>query len=110
MMLILLVLGCFVDQVSMMLITLPFFMPLVELYQIDPLWFGVLFLICMQLGLLTPPFGMLLFTMKSVAPKEITMRQVWSAVTPYVVFGLVMLVLVALVPALATWLPRALIR
>lgn len=110
MMLILLVLGCFIDQVSMMLITLPFFMPLVALYNFDPIWFGVLFLICMQLGLLTPPFGMLLFTMKSVAPKEISMRQVWSAVTPYVVFGLVMLALVALVPALATWLPRALIR
>jgi tripartite ATP-independent transporter DctM subunit len=110
MMLILLVLGCFVDQVSMMLITLPFFMPLVALYQFDPVWFGVLFLICMQLGLLTPPFGMLLFTMKSVAPKEISMRQVWSAATPYVMFGLAMLALVAFVPALATWLPRALIR
>ncbi|MGH8706366.1 MAG: TRAP transporter large permease [Burkholderiales bacterium] len=110
MMLVLLLLGCFIDQVSMMLITLPFFMPLVAHYGFDPVWFGVLFLICMQLGLLTPPFGMLLFTMKSVAPEEITMRQVWSAVTPYVVFGLVMLALVALVPALATWLPRALIR
>ena len=52
---ILLVLGCFIDQVSMMLIALPFFMPLVELYGFDPVWFGVLFLICMQLGLLTPP-------------------------------------------------------
>jgi hypothetical protein len=60
MMLMLLVLGCFVDQVSMMLITLPFFMPLVQHFGWDPLWFGVIFLICMQLGLLTPPFGMLL--------------------------------------------------
>src|SRR5262249_31969165 len=64
MLLILLFLGCFVDQVSMMLITLPFFMPLAQRYDIDPIWFGVLFLICMQLGLLTPPFGLLLFTMK----------------------------------------------
>jgi tripartite ATP-independent transporter DctM subunit len=110
MLLVLLLLGCFVDQVSMMLITLPFFMPLVALYGFDPVWFGVLFLICMQLGLLTPPFGMLLFTMKSVAPKEISMRQVWSAVTPYVALGLLMLAAVALAPALATWLPRALIR
>jgi TRAP-type C4-dicarboxylate transport system permease large subunit len=110
MLLVLLLLGCFVDQVSMMLITLPFFMPLVALYGFDPVWFGVMFLICMQLGLLTPPFGMLLFTMKSVAPKEISMRQVWSAVTPYVALGVLMLAAVALVPALATWLPRALIR
>jgi tripartite ATP-independent transporter DctM subunit len=108
MMLILLVLGCFIDQVSMMLICLPFFMPLVELYKFDPVWFGVLFLICMQLGLLTPPFGMLLFTMKAVAPKEIEMRQVWHAVTPYVVMGMVALVAVILFPPLATWLPKVL--
>src|SRR5919197_2100308 len=109
MMVILLILGCFIDQVSMMLICLPFFMPLVALYQFDPVWFGVLFLICMQLGLLTPPFGMLLFTMKSVAPKEIEMRQIWSAVTPYVVMGLIVLVLILFVPAIATFLPRLLV-
>jgi tripartite ATP-independent transporter DctM subunit len=108
MMLVLLVLGCFIDQVSMMLITLPFFMPLVELYRFDPIWFGVMFLICLQLGLLTPPFGMLLFTMKSVAPREISMGQVYRAVTPYVLFGLLMLVVVWLAPPVATWLPRLL--
>jgi tripartite ATP-independent transporter DctM subunit len=110
MMLVLLVLGCFVDQVSMMLICLPFFMPLVALYGFDPLWFGVLFLICMQLGLLTPPFGMLLFTMKSVAPKEIEMQQVWHAVTPYVVMGLIALIAVMLFPPLATGLPKLLFK
>jgi TRAP-type C4-dicarboxylate transport system permease large subunit len=109
MMLILIFLGCFVDQVSMMLITLPFFMPLVQLMQIDPLWFGVMFLICMQLGLLTPPFGLLLFTMKGVAPPEITMNQVFHAVIPYVIFSLLALVLIFLYAPIATWLPRALI-
>jgi tripartite ATP-independent transporter DctM subunit len=108
MMLILLVLGCFIDQVSMMLITLPFFMPLVALYGFDPVWFGVLFLICMQLGLLTPPFGMLLFTMKSVAPRAITMHQVYGAVTPYVLLGVAMLLLVMAFPLVATWLPQVL--
>jgi tripartite ATP-independent transporter DctM subunit len=107
---VLLVLGCFVDQVSMMLICLPFFMPLVSLYGFDPIWFGVLFLICMQLGLLTPPFGMLLFTMKSVAPKEIEMRQVWHAVTPYVVMGMIALIAVIFFPSLATWLPKVLFK
>jgi tripartite ATP-independent transporter DctM subunit len=110
MMLILLVLGCFIDQVSMMLICLPFFMPLVALYGLDPVWFGVLFLICMQLGLLTPPFGMLLFTMKSVAPKEIAMSQVWRAATPYVAMGFLALAAVMAFPSLATWLPKLLIR
>jgi tripartite ATP-independent transporter DctM subunit len=106
---ILLVLGCFVDQVSMMLITLPFFMPLVQHYGWDPLWFGVMFLICMQLGLLTPPFGMLLFTMRSVAPKEIPTSEIFAAVMTYVLFGLLMLVLVMLFPPLATWLPSVLL-
>ena len=82
MLLILLFLGCFVDQVSMMLITLPFFMPLVQRYDVDLIWFGVLFLICMQLGLLTPPFGLLLFTMKGVAPPSITMQQIYAASMP----------------------------
>jgi tripartite ATP-independent transporter DctM subunit len=108
MILILLFLGCFVDQVSMMLITLPFFMPLVQQLGIDPIWFGIIFLICMQLGLLTPPFGLLLFTMKSVAPDTISMNQVYWAAIPYVIFGVSVLVLILLFPPLATWLPRIL--
>ncbi len=108
MMLILLFLGCFVDQVSMMLITLPFFMPLVGQLGVDPIWFGVMFLICMQLGLLTPPFGLLLFTMKGAAPPYISMNDVYRSVMPYVGFGLVVLTLVFLWPPMATWLPRLL--
>ena len=73
MMALLIFLGVFVDQVSMMLITLPVFMPLVQRLGVDPIWFGVLFLICMQLGLLLPPHGLLLMTMKGVAPREVTM-------------------------------------
>ena len=106
MMVILLFLGCFVDQVSMMLITLPFFMPLVQQLGVDPVWFGVLFLICMQLGLLTPPFGLFLFTMKGVAPPDVTMNDVFRAALPYVGFGLLVLAAVFLFPPLATWLPK----
>jgi tripartite ATP-independent transporter DctM subunit len=108
MMLILLVLGCFVDQVSMMLLTLPFFMPIVQSMGIDPVWFGVLFLIAMQLGLLSPPFGLLVFTMKSVAPPDITLAQVFRAVTPYVLIGLGMLIAILFIPGIATWLPALL--
>ena len=99
MILILLLLGCFVDQVSMMLITLPFFMPLVAKFNIDPIWFGMIFLICMQLGLLTPPFGLLLYTMKGVAPPSITMNQIYVAALPYVLFGLLVLLLIILFSA-----------
>lgn len=108
MMAILLVLGCFLDQVAIMLITLPFFMPIVQQYGIDPIWFGVMFMICMQLGLLTPPFGTLLFTMRSVAPPSITTADIYRAVLPYVGFGMLMLVLVFFFPVIATWLPVAL--
>jgi len=109
MMLVLILLGVFVDQVSMMLITLPIFMPIVQQMGVDLVWFGVMFLICMQLGLLTPPFGMLLFTMRGVAPREIATGQIFGAVMPYVMFGLLMLVMVMLFPPLATWLPALLL-
>jgi tripartite ATP-independent transporter DctM subunit len=110
MLLILLFLGCFVDQVSMMLITLPFFMPLVQQLGIDPVWFGVLFLICMQLGLLTPPFGLLLFTMKGVAPPTISMQEIYAAAMPYAGFGLLVLLLILFIPGIASWLPALVSR
>jgi tripartite ATP-independent transporter DctM subunit len=102
---ILLFLGCFVDQVSMMLITLPFFMPLVFAMGVDPIWFGILFLLCMQLGLLTPPFGLLLYTMKGVAPPSVSMNQIYAAAVPYVLFGLLVIALILVFPGIATWLP-----
>ncbi len=102
---ILLVLGCFLDQVSMMLLTLPFFMPLVAKAGIDPVWFGCLFLISMQIGLLSPPFGLLLFVMKGVAPPDTTMGEIAAAALPFIGLMLVTLALVLFVPAVATWLP-----
>jgi tripartite ATP-independent transporter DctM subunit len=106
MMLILIFLGIFVDQVSMMLITLPIFMPIVQQLGIDPVWFGVMFLICMQLGLLLPPHGWLLMTMKGVVPPQVTMSHIFRAVVPYIVLSVAMLVLVFFLPAVALWLPN----
>jgi tripartite ATP-independent transporter DctM subunit len=108
MMLLLIFLGIFVDQVSMMLITLPVFMPVVQRLDIDLIWFGVLYLICMQLGLLLPPHGLLLMTMKGVAPKEVTMGHIFRAVVPYVAMSLVLLLIIIIFPAIATWLPNLL--
>jgi tripartite ATP-independent transporter DctM subunit len=109
MMLILIFLGIFIDQVSMMLITLPVFMPIVARLGVDPIWFGILFLICMQLGLLLPPHGLLLMTMRGVAPPEVTMVHIFKAVLPYVAMSLLLLALLILFPAVATWLPNRLI-
>ena len=108
MMLVLICLGIFVDQVSMMLITLPIFMPVVQTLGVDQVWFGVMFLICMQLGLLLPPHGLLLMTMKSVAPPEVKMSHIFRAVVPYVAMSILVLGLVFFVPAVALWLPKAL--
>ena len=108
MMLVLIFLGIFVDQVSMMLITLPIFMPVVQTLGVDQVWFGVMFLICMQLGLLLPPHGLLLMTMKSVAPPEVKMSHIFQAVVPYVAMSILVLGLVFFVPAVALWLPKAL--
>ena len=105
MMLMLIFLGIFVDQVSMMMITLPIFMPIVQALGIDPVWFGVMFLICMQLGLLLPPHGLLLMTMRGVAPPTVTMAHIFVAVVPYVVMSLILLAAVFWMPAIATWLP-----
>ena len=102
---VLIVLGVFVDQVSMMLITLPIFMPIVQQLGIDPVWFGIMFLICMQLGLLLPPHGLLLMTMRGVAPPEVTMIHIFQAVVPYLCFSLAVLALVFVLPGTATWLP-----
>jgi len=106
MMLLLIFLGLFVEQVSMMLITLPIYMPLVHKFGIDPVWFGVMFLICMQLGLLLPPHGLLLMTMKGVAPPEVRMSHIFQAVLPYIAISLLVLALVFFVPAVANWLPN----
>lgn len=106
MMLFLIFLGIFVEQVSMMMITLPIFMPIVQQMGVDPVWFGVMFLICMQLGLLMPPHGLLLMTMKGVAPPQVTMMHIFRAVTPFLLISLAVLALVFFAPGVATWLPN----
>ncbi len=105
MLVILLLMGAFMDQVSMMMITLPFFIPLAQSLDINLLWFGVLMLLVMEISFTTPPFGLLIFVMKGVAPPEITLAQVYRAAFPFILLALTVLALILLVPELATWLP-----
>lgn len=106
MVLILLALGCFMDQISMILLTLPFFIPLAMSQQIDMVWLLLLILVSMELSLLTPPFGLLLFVMKGVAPPNVTLGNVYAAAAPFVLLKLSILLLMLLWPSFATWLPR----
>jgi tripartite ATP-independent transporter DctM subunit len=110
MLVILLFLGAFMDQVSMIMITLPFFIPLAQAIGLDLLWFGVLMLIVMEISFTTPPFGLLLYVMKGVAPPSITMGQVYAAAAPFIVLEIIVLTLIVLFPEIATWLPSVMRR
>ncbi|MDO5103342.1 MAG: TRAP transporter large permease [Lautropia sp.] len=105
MLLILLLLGMVMDQISMMMVCLPFFMPLANAAGVDPVWLGVMMLIAMEIGLLTPPFGLLLLVMQSVAPAGIQLSQVYRAAFPFILLELLLLLMVFGWPALAVWLP-----
>ena len=107
---ILLLLGAFMDQVSMLMITLPFYIPLANALGLDLLWFGVLLLLVMEISFTTPPFGLLLYVMKGVAPPEIGMGQIYKAALPFIVLEVIVLVLLIVIPELATWLPTLIQR
>lgn len=110
MVLILLFLGCFVDQVSMLMITIPLFIPMAQTAGIDLLWLGVLYLLTMEISFLTPPFGLLLFVMKGVAPPHIRLSEVYRAALPFLGIELLVLALLLALPSLGTWLPEVLVR
>ncbi len=99
-------LGCFMDQLSMMLLTAPIFFPLAQTLGFDLTWFGLIMLLALEVGYTTPPFGLLLFVMKGVAPPETTMREIYLAAAPFIGCVLLLIALVIAFPPLATWLPR----
>ena len=101
-------LGMFMDQVSMMLITLPIFMPLAATLGFDKVWFGLILLLLFEIGFTTPPFGMLLFVMLGIAPKGTTLRTVSVAAAPYILCTLFLVLLIILIPDIALLLPRLL--
>ncbi len=103
---VLLVLGCFMDQVSMMMITIPLFMPVVFAIGVDPVWFGVLMLLVLEISLATPPFGLLLFVAQGAAPAGTTMRQIIVSVLPFIAMSLVLVGLLLAVPQIALTLPE----
>jgi tripartite ATP-independent transporter DctM subunit len=110
MLLVLLFLGAFMDQVSMLLLTLPFFLfgssSLQAVFNIDVIWLMVLMLIAMEISLLTPPFGLLLYVMKGVAPNNVTLGQVVMSSMPFIIIELMVLILLIVFPEVATWLPN----
>ncbi|TAK87178.1 MAG: TRAP transporter large permease subunit [Betaproteobacteria bacterium] len=102
---IILFLGCFMDQLSMMLLTAPIFFPLAKTMGFDLTWFGIIMLLALEVGYTTPPFGLLLFVMKGVAPPQITLRDIYLSALPFIGCVLLLIVLIIAFPPLAMWLP-----
>lgn len=99
-------LGCFIDDIAILFMTMPIYYPIVTALGFDPVWFGVLFVVNMQMAYITPPYGLNLFYMKAVAPDSVSLRDIYWAVIPFLIIQLLFLVFCTLCPEIITWLPK----
>lgn len=105
-----LILGSFLESVPIMMVTTPIFVPVANQLGFDAIWFGVIMLIVLQIGLTTPPFGLLLFVMKGVAPPGTSMSDLYRSAFPFVLCDFVSIVLIMVFPILALWLPNLILK
>lgn len=106
MMLSFIVMGMFLDDTAMLVIVAPLYVPLVKALGFDLVWFGVLYTITCQIAYITPPFGYNLFLMRSMAPKEITLIDIYRSITPFALIMVLTIVLIMIFPQIALWLPH----
>jgi len=102
---IILILGCFIDSISIMMLTVPLYFPIIVTLGFDPIWFSILMLIGVELAGITPPVGLILFTLKGVYP-EAKMSDIYRAAVPFVVIQLAVIAAILFFPPLATWFPE----
>lgn len=102
-----LVLGTFMEQIAIMMITLPVYMPVIRSLGFNDVWFGILMLINIEIALTTPPFGMICFVMKGVAPPDTTMTDIYKAAIPFIICDVIALGLLILFPCIVTFLPES---
>ncbi len=105
MMIVLLCLGMVLDTVGIMLLTLPIFVPIADSLGFDPVWFGILFIINMEIGFLTPPFGYNLFYLRGVAPAGVTMADIYRSIVPFILLMLLAMGILVLLPDIVLLLP-----
>lgn len=103
-------LGCFLDWIGILFLTVPIFLPIVLEMGFDPVWFGVLYCMNMHISYLSPPFAPSAFYMKSITPEDITMGQIYNATLPYLWLTVIATVIVTVWPELSLWLPTLLLR
>ena len=106
MMVILIVLGFVMDWIGILLLTMPIFVPIIKDLGYDPVWFGILFCMNMQISYLSPPFGPAAFYLKGVAPPDISLQDIYHALWPFMLLQMLALALVITFPDIAMWLPR----
>jgi TRAP-type mannitol/chloroaromatic compound transport system permease large subunit len=110
MMLIIFIAGFFLDWISIVLIFVPLFTPLITSAGFDPVWFCILFLIMIQTSYLTPPMAPAIFYLRAVAPPEITIKHMYRGVIPFIALQCLTLVIVILFPTLVTYLPSVMLN
>ncbi len=103
---VILILGMFMEQVSIMLITLPIFMPMVQALGFNEIWFALIMLVNLEVAMESPPFGFLLFVMKGVVPENITMATIYKATLPFIIIDVSVIILMLLFPEIVIWLPE----
>jgi len=104
------ILGMLMDPGGIIMITTPIYVPLIKMLGFDPVWFGVLFMVNMEMAYLTPPFGFNLFYMKSIVPSSISMVDIYKSIVPFVILQATGLILLILFPDIILWLPKMLIK
>jgi tripartite ATP-independent transporter DctM subunit len=98
-------LGLFLDEIGIILLTVPIFLPIIKSLNFDPVWFGILFLVNAQMDYITPPFGYTLFYLRGVAPEGVTMGDIYRSVIPFVLLQAIGLGLCMVFPDIILWLP-----
>jgi tripartite ATP-independent transporter DctM subunit len=102
-------LGMVMDPIGIVMITTPVYIPIIKALGFDPIWFGILFIINMEMAYLTPPFGYNLFYMRSIVPAEaMSMRDLYVSVLPFILIQAICLATIMLLPTIALWLPNLL--
>ena len=99
-------LGTFLEWIAIVFITVPVFTPVVAQLGYDPVWFGILFAMNIQIYMLSPPFGPACFYLKSVAPKDVTLQEIFISILPFIGLQIIGLALVMAFPQIALWLPN----
>ena len=102
------ILGCFFDGISMMLMTLPFIYPIILGMGFDPLWFGVLLVLVIEIGQVTPPLGVNLFVVQGIAGAKTTIGDVFRGTIPFLLCTLVVLAIITIFPEVVHWFPNLL--